>query len=558
MARRRSQRPRRVQTSGNVTALVASDEGTHPVTTAGLPAPAATSALIQDQVRVGTTPGAPNVGRRPEPGVVGTISADVRQEYVSAGFVSFYKNYPRVLSWSIDDVSRDFGDDIYDRMLLDDQVSSVVGVLKTGILEDGVRLTPAVEDEDADGYALAAELVELCERALDETATAFDDVLWDLMSGMAYGNRVAEQVYHLEGAPSGRQELTLRNVMVTPRRSTAFLVDTYNNVLGLMGLVPGYAVPVQVGLILTDVQHQGNLLPREKFAVLTYRPKDGDPRGTSVLRPAFDAWWSKVQLAPEFIKFLTQFGAPSLIGHTAPEASEEPQLDADGNPTFDANGNPLLLNPEQQMLNALTAFRSGTALVFPDGADVRTLEILGDGNVYLKAFERYDRRITKAILYQTLATEEGQHQTRAAAGTHRDVLTTIIRQGKKSVRRLIRHDILRPLVRYNYGDAALPLVPHVSLGETEQEDLAGTLQALGYVGYTVDASQFPGIDAMLSLPERDPASLTAPDDQELGSASDDRQKPVQPTAAAGAGTPAKPAAPGGSAQSKVTAKGTGR
>jgi hypothetical protein len=67
--------------------------------------------------------------------------ADLRREYVAGGALGWYGPYVRSLPWTIDDVTRDFGDDLYERMLYDAQVAACVQVLKASVLESGMVLT---------------------------------------------------------------------------------------------------------------------------------------------------------------------------------------------------------------------------------------------------------------------------------------------------------------------------------------------------------------------------------------------------------------------------------
>ncbi|MGN6671681.1 MAG: phage portal protein family protein, partial [Thermomicrobiales bacterium] len=236
------------------------------------------------------------------------------------------------------------------------------------------------------------------------------------------------------------------------------------------------------------------------------RPKNGDPRGTSILRPAYNVWQLKQQVFMEHLKYLAQFASPSLIGFTGPNAESRIQTDALGNPLTDANGNLLpALTPEQVMQQALAAFKNGTAAAFPYETKVQLVQSAGTGEAFLHAFDYYDRQIVSAILGQTLATEEGQHQARSAAQTHQDILDTIIRQAKRAVERALVRDILRPWLRYNYGDTLLPLLPRATLGTTEQQDIPTmrtSVAALVQAGYDLAPSQYPDLDKQLDLPAR--------------------------------------------------------
>jgi hypothetical protein len=75
---------------------------------------------------------------------------------------------------------------------------------------------------------------------------------------------------------------------------------------------------------------------------------------------------------------------------------------------------------------------------------------------------------------------------------------------------MIRRDILRPWVLYNWGEKALHLIPLVSLGHTSPQDQAAYLTAASTAGYTLHPSQFAEIDEILNLPVRDLTQEDAP------------------------------------------------
>lgn len=459
--------------------------------------------VIREVVQVGQTPGSGNGVVPAQPGTPAAIVASLLRQYVAGGVGGsgqWFANVPTTLPWAIDDVARDFGADIYRRMLLDPQVSSAVRILKSSVLEDGVVLTSPIEDEDADGYALAREIRDAAERMLDDLATPLDDVLLDLLDAIAVGSRVAEQEFALERARGGQPRLTLVGLHVRPQESVAFVVDAYLRVIGLLARIPGQGAPVQQSLVI-DPANTPNLLPREKFAILTWRPRDNDPRGTSDLRPAYTAWNFKRQVLIEYMRYLAQFASPGLIGITG----EHAQTTADP-----ATGQEV--TPEQVMLAALLGYKNGTAAAVPFGSSVQIVESNGEGRAFEVALDFFDRQITKSILGQTLASEEGKHQARAASLVHQDILDTIVRQAKKAVARMLTRQVLRPWVRWNWGEAAAAaLTPHVSLGTAEQPDIVGlwTAAAALYTSGYVTPSQKPDLDQQLNLTPSLPEEVAA-------------------------------------------------
>jgi hypothetical protein len=174
----------------------------------------------------------------------------------------------------------------------------------------------------------------------------FLDVLYEMLDALAFGNKIAEQIYDLDRDDDGKPRLFIKALKIKPRVSTAFVVDAYQNVLGVLALLPGRGYPVVTGSVIGDPSKIPNLLPREKFAIFPWNAHDGDPRGTSLLRAVYNPWWLKIQVWGEYAKYLAQFAGPSLIGYTAPGQVAVPPMDALGNPIPGAP----LITPEQAML----------------------------------------------------------------------------------------------------------------------------------------------------------------------------------------------------------------
>jgi hypothetical protein len=436
------------------------------------------------------------------PAPLGASPYQLRREYVSGGSPGWFYGgkYATALPAPLDDVESDFGDDIYDKMMLDTQISACVTILKAGILEGGVELTSAISDADDEKFDLAKRITDEAVAMIDNLRTPIDDVLWDMLACIQKGSKVAELVFELQpGKLENRPMLHIVSIKPKPRRSTAFVVDAYDNVFGMLVRLPGQSSPF-LGLNAFDPQNPPmNFLPREKFAIATFRTTDGDPRGTSLLRPAYDPWWRKRQIYQEHLRYLAQFAGPSIIGFTPPDAQTLPVTDDLGNLVPGA----VPITPEEAMLVALQQLRNGTAAAFPGGSLVQPIEMHGEGIAFLKAIAECNVSITKSLLTQELATEEGEHQARAAAQVHQDVLGTLVRQGKRGLLRMFVKDILKPWVIYNWGSKAVDLVPVPSLGETEQQDMAPLIAALASAGYLVGASQLPELDVMLGLPKRD-------------------------------------------------------
>jgi hypothetical protein len=284
-------------------------------------------------------------------------------------------------------------------------------------------------------------------------------------------------------------------------------VDGYMNVYGLVAQPLGQGYGAMLGGLWAVGQPMPNLLARDRFAVLSFRPENGDPRGTTILRPAYGPWFDKQQAIQDFLKYLAQFASPSIYA-TASENDTKNGINVQNN-----DGTLTNTPAVSVLLDTLLAFQNGTAAAFPYGTLLKVLESSGEGQPFHNAFTWCDQQITTAVLHQTRATMEAQHGSRADSETGQDILGTIQRQAKRAVATMIKRDVLTPLVSYNYGpDVARALTPKVSLGSVEQHDFAAyatAIAALAKSGY-LDASQYAGIDEKLNLPPRAEAADAGP------------------------------------------------
>lgn len=465
-----------------------------------------------------TLPPNPNIVNRtfpsgPEQYPDVNIPSNPLKEYVSGGQYQYLgAGYARALPIWIDDLTADFGSDIYDRMMLDPKVASNVNVLKLSILSNGVNLLGAIQDKDDPDFEHSEEILEFCRANLQRLKSpTFSSALWQLLDGITYGNKVAEIVFEIPESGDLAGKICLKHLKVKPRRVVAFVVDIYFNVVALLGLLPSYGMTsvVTQGLIGIGSANAtsggekfipSNILPREKFLIFSFRQRDSDPRGTSILRPSYEPWWNKLQSLQEWRRYQAQFASPSIIGKTAPGAMPVPTTDSNGNIT-----STVYLTPEQVMAAQLANFQNGTYMVVPDGASVEPFYVQGDGLAFKEAVNYYNQEITQSILNQSLATEDAQNNARAASQTHQDVMGNVVRAGKADLADAIHHDLLRGLVAWNYGDEmAAKFTPTVSLSETEHQDFSTNSASIAQLwsAQYLDASQRPGIDSMLGLPER--------------------------------------------------------
>ena len=430
----------------------------------------------------------------------GAVQADPKKEYVSGGWWGPLGSYLQALEPWIDDITRDFGPDMYERMGRDPHLFGETLAYKSAVLSQGVRLTPAVDgdavEQEGDGIKQAKKVRDFCQSLLAGLDTPLVPLLRELLDAFGQGFKVAEVVYRQED-----QWLVPHKIKPKRREAIAFVVDSRMNVQGILGALAGRETFAMSLTQIVDPNHAYNILPRSKFAVLSWDSLS-DPRGKSQYRPCYDPWWLKQQTLAELQKFIAQAAGERLIGYTAEGARAVQAYNPDGTPQTDSSGLPVQLHPEQAMLDAILQLRSGGGGAFPAGSKVEALASSTEGQAIFSSLDYYDRQISKALLGQSLATNEGRHQARASSETGKDVMDLITEYGEGLLADMIRRDILRVAVAINMGPKALKFLPLVSLSAGEETDiskLGTTVSQLFTAGYFAE-NQLTAIDSKLGIP----------------------------------------------------------
>ena len=453
------------------------------------------------------------------------VKANPQMEYLVAGYEYGWMNYARALEPYIDDLSALLGAEIYDKMLIDACVASCTTTITDAVLNEGHTISAGVEKE-ADGYAFALEISDAANRMIDNLDTDAEAVYKDMLRALPYGNRVAEKIYTVQG-----NSLNLTSLKVKPRGVFAFVCDAYLNILGFFGARPGFGGALgyngfggYVGSAgfspLADLAKSTNgidglspLLPRSKFAVLTHSMQDNDPRGHSLLRPAYEAWFFKTQMWPEYLKYLVQFAGPSLAALLEDGGSVGGDFVRDNvtnQPILDAFGNTTTISHATKTFLALQQMRNGAVAVLPGVKSLELIQSQGNGEAFNNAFQMFDQQINVAITGQSLSSTEGAHgATSAGAGVHQDILSKRIMGNKRLLAAHVRRDWLKDWAILNYGNKAI--VPRVSFYGPEQQDIAAmqaALAALMTSGY-LDPSQYAKLDEEYGLPPRSTESIAS-------------------------------------------------
>lgn len=445
---------------------------------------------------------------------------DPTLDYFTGGYLSGFFNSTGVLPLSSDNLSQELGFQVYEDMMCDAKVSKCVNVIKTGVAGDGIELVTPLADTNPE-YKISRIVEDFCSYNLKNLQRPLREIVWELLDAVIYGHKIAEITYKI--APyNNKQHMLLGSIKPKPFGSTNFIVDPYFNLLGvsasniLGGKISGkvslnrHNFELKDGYSFVKLEKEYiRFINRNKFLLLTVNSQNNDPRGRSILRPAYTPWNIKNKVHCEYIRYLVTSASPLLVGFT-PE--NEPQKDdivigPDG-PLKDANGKIVRINSVQSYRDALLQAKNSGVLAAKGGSKIQSIGGDGAGIAFYKAIEVYDEQIEMAILLQTLATSESRFQSRSASEVHFSTLEQAINHYKLLVADAITEDVLKPLIRYNFGEEYVKYVPKVSFGDTQRRDFATDAAAyaqLWQVGF-MDEDQKRHADVNLGLPVRDSES----------------------------------------------------
>lgn len=450
--------------------------------------------------------------------------SDPRKEFVAPLDVNAWRN--RVLPIETDDVAKQLSSNIYSQMRCDPEIAKCLTIMVIGTLGDGHQLLPAYPEkvtptaEEKSRYEKSLEVRDFCNRNFNGLRRPPRQTWEDMLMGaLTYGNKVSEIVWKIPDTGEDAGKLMLDALKVKNRKNLRFVVDRFFNILGFInansfdynafinaaGMIPigKFTISESAGTVNLN---GAPLIPREKFAVLAMRVEDEDPRGRSFLRAAFNSWHLKRETFPQYLRYLMLSALPLLIG-ILPDGEGGKQLlkDLEGNYEKDAEGRYIEVSPTDAFALELMKLRDGSVMAAKGGTEIKLVEAKGDGSAFYKSFEMFDRQMEMSLLLQTLATSESKYNTRAAAVAHMTVLDQMIWWLKGCMVDMITNDMLKPMVRYNYGDDMLEFTPIIHFGDTERRDFAKdglTIAALMRANF-FDASQMKALDAQLGAPIRD-------------------------------------------------------
>lgn len=296
----------------------------------------------------------------------------------------------------------------YDEMERDAMVQTALTVKRLGVLAAKWTILPSGEPARD---RLANDL--LARMGGDPVS-----VLQGAMDAFAKGWSVQEMV--LEEVDGG---VWLRAVRPKDPQDFGVELDEFGAMTGLVLKVPG------------ETERR---LPLGKFIVYRHRPGYGRPKGMSDLDAAYPHWQAKRRLLEAWRAHLARFASPTLLGRYGPSVPATQQ---------------------EALLSALNGLPDHAALTVPTDIEVGTLGVGSDASTgFMDAIAFHNREIARAILGQTLTTDEGARVGSLALGrVHLQVMLLQLQALRRELAEAVMTEgLLRPLIELNLGPGPTP------------------------------------------------------------------------------------------------------
>lgn len=301
---------------------------------------------------------------------------------------------------------------VYDEMQRDAMVQTALTIKRLAVLAADWTLEPSSPTPAAKAQA------DFVTEAFSRMEGSPNDVLNAAMDAFAKGWSVQELVYRPE-----RGRVWLHTVRPKDPALFGLETDAFGAVTGLVLRVPG------------EVETR---LPRAKFVVYAHRRGYSAPKGRSDLDAAHRHWSAKQSLVSAWRLHLEKFAMPTVLGKFERGLPAEEQ---------------------SAVLRALQDIQNNTAVVFPSEIEIGLLGGAREApGGFLDAIEHHNREIARAVLGQTLTTDEGRRVGSLALGrVHLQVLMLQVEALRRELAdTVMTEQVVRPLVEANFGTVPPP------------------------------------------------------------------------------------------------------
>lgn len=302
---------------------------------------------------------------------------------------------------------------IYEDMGNDDQVHVCEQLKKDLMLASGWDLVPS-EQDDLHKQIVDEVTFSLLNDPIGPDDDSFEDMMEEILSAHKFGFSITEKVFKI----NGQNQLALSYLKT--RHPSSFILHTDDG-----GNVSRYEQVGSRGSITLDP---------ESIIHYVSNPAFQNPYGTSDLRKAYNAWFTKRQVVKFYGVYLEKAAGATAIGRYDKNAPQS-AIDA--------------------IFNALKTLQSKTALTIPKEVEIEFLESKHNGEAYYRAINIFNMFIGRALMIPDLLGFQGSETGGGSYDLGENQILVFfkhLQRRRAKLERAINNHIIRPIVTYNYGE----------------------------------------------------------------------------------------------------------
>lgn len=237
-----------------------------------------------------------------------------------------------------------------------------------------------------------------------------EDGLLDLLDAICKGVAMVEIDWRHQGG-----ELSVASLDYRPQRW--FRVDPDD--------------PNQFRLLSTTDPINGEVLTPDRWVVHQSKAKSGFASQAGLGRVLVWLWLWKSYAMKDWASYSELFAAPMRVGRY-PAGASAPDID--------------------DLHSALQKLGVDAVATIADDMKVEFVQAAKDGgDTYERLMSFCNREVSKAVLGQTLTTEEGKNGARALGQVHDLVRQDLLESDARQLARTLSRDLVAPLVRFQFG-----------------------------------------------------------------------------------------------------------
>lgn len=353
------------------------------------------------------------------------------------------------------------GYQIIDKMRVDEQVKAAMTFKKRTVNASGwAVVSPASQEHDW-------EVTQFVSDVLSKIPDTFDQAINEMLLALDYGFSATEKVWEqVDG------KVVLSALKTRRPHNFYFELDPHGNIVTL--------------------KQAGNVLPADKFVVITYDREFQNPYGTTDLAAAYRPWWSKDNAYKWLAMLLERMGIPPIFMFYNPSAASGTNLG--------------------DMQTILKRLQASTVATIPrakkDDVEPWAPELANNAaNVFIPSIDMYDRHISKAVLMPGLLgfSSDADVGSLARSKTHFDSFMLVVGAIRTLMAATIQAQIVRPLVDMNFsGVTDYPQFQFLPIDDDANLETFKTWLALTNAGVVKNVEDDEKhIREALKFPERD-------------------------------------------------------